>query len=84
MCIIVDLQVIFFARLSDKLLLLLLLIYLFIYIANGGLLGGSGATITRNTQITHVTQNNTPHSNRNTAHKTTQTIKDTLYTMSTM
>jgi hypothetical protein len=28
--------------------------------------------------------NNTQHSNRNTAHRTTQTIKDTLYTMNTM
>jgi hypothetical protein len=34
--------------------------------------------------IRHNTQNNTPRSNRNTAHKTTQTIKGTLYTMNTM
>jgi hypothetical protein len=40
--------------------------------------GDSGTTIRRSTQ------NNTPHSNRNTAHKTTQTIKDTLHTMITM
>jgi hypothetical protein len=40
--------------------------------------GGSGTTIRHNTQITHIAQNNTPHSNRNTAHKTTQIIKDTL------
>jgi hypothetical protein len=32
--------------------------------------------------VTHITQNNTPHSN--TAHKTTQTIKDTLHKMNTM
>jgi hypothetical protein len=48
------------------------------------LLGGSGTTIRHNTQITHSTQYNTPHSNRNTVYKTTQTIKDTLYTMNTM
>jgi hypothetical protein len=45
---------------------------------------GSGTTIRHNTQITHITQNHTPHSNRNTAHKTTQTVKDTLYTMNTL
>jgi hypothetical protein len=33
-----------------------------------------------NTQITHITQNNTPHSNK-TAHKSTQTIKDTPHTI---
>jgi hypothetical protein len=41
----------------------------------GVLPGGTGIT------IRHITQNNTPYSNRSTAHKTTQTIKDTLYTM---
>jgi hypothetical protein len=45
----------------------------------GFLPGGSGITIRHNTQITHITQKKTPHSNRNTAHKTTQTIKDTMY-----
>jgi hypothetical protein len=40
---------------------------------------GSGTTIRHNTQVTHITQNNTPHSN-----KTTQTIRDTLHTMNTM
>jgi hypothetical protein len=44
----------------------------------GILPGGSGTAIRYNAQITHITQNNTPHSNRNRAHKTTQTIKDTL------
>jgi hypothetical protein len=39
-------------------------------------------TVRHNTQITHITQNNTPHSN--TAHKTTHTIKDTLNTMNAM
>jgi hypothetical protein len=34
-------------------------------------------TIRHNTQITHITQTNT-------AHKTTQTIKDTLHTMNTI
>jgi hypothetical protein len=45
--------------------------------------GGSGTTISHNTQIIHITQNNTPCS-KNTIHKTTQTIKDTLHTMNTM
>jgi hypothetical protein len=35
-------------------------------------------TIGHNTQITHITQNNTTIK-RNTAHKTTDTIKDTLH-----
>jgi hypothetical protein len=30
-----------------------------------------------NTQMTHITQNNTSHSKHNTAHKSTQAIKDT-------
>jgi hypothetical protein len=47
--------------------------YLFIYIyllklQKGFLPGGSGTTIRHNTKITHITQNNTPHSNRNTAY----------------
>jgi hypothetical protein len=33
-------------------------------------------------QITHITQNNTT-TKRNTAHKTTHTIKDTLHRMNT-
>jgi hypothetical protein len=45
----------------------------------GFLPGGSDTTIRHNTQITHITQNNTPYSNRNTAHRTTQTIKDIIY-----
>jgi hypothetical protein len=36
---------------------------LFILTANGFLPGGSGTTIRHNTQITHITQNNTPRSN---------------------
>jgi hypothetical protein len=44
---------------------------------------GSDTTIRHSTPIAHVTQNNTPRSNE-TAHKTKQTIKDTLYTMNTM
>jgi hypothetical protein len=39
----------------------LLLLLLFILIANGFLPGGSGATIRHNTQVTHITQNKTPH-----------------------
>jgi hypothetical protein len=57
--------------------LLLLLLLLFILTANGFLPGGSGNTIRHNKQITHITQNNATIK-RNTAHKTTHTIKDTL------
>jgi hypothetical protein len=39
-------------------------IIIIILTANGFLPGGSGITIRRNTQITHITQNNTPHSNK--------------------
>jgi hypothetical protein len=41
--------------------------------ANGFSPGGSGTTIRHNTQITHITQNNTTIK-RNTEHKTTHTI----------
>jgi hypothetical protein len=52
-------------------------LFLFIYFNSKGFLpGGSGTTITHNTQITHIAKNNTPRSNR-----TTQTKKDTLHTM---
>jgi hypothetical protein len=37
---------------------------LFILIANGFLTGGSGTIIRHNTQITHITQNNIPRSNK--------------------
>jgi hypothetical protein len=40
------------------------LLLLFILIANWFLSGGSGTTIRHNTQITHITQNNTPRSNK--------------------
>jgi hypothetical protein len=53
---------------SDEFRILLLLSIL---TANGFLPGGSGTTIRHNTQTI-------------TAHKTTQTIKDTLHTMNTM
>jgi hypothetical protein len=43
----------------------------------GFLPGGSDTTIRHNTQITHITQSNT-------AHKTTDAIKDTLHKMNTM
>jgi hypothetical protein len=46
------------------------LLLLFILTANGFLPGGSCTTVKHNTN--------------NTAHKTTQTIKDTLHTMNTM
>jgi hypothetical protein len=58
----------------------ILLLFLFILTANGFLPGGSGTTIRHNTQITHITQI-THHTQTDTAHKTTQTIKDTLHTM---
>jgi hypothetical protein len=50
---------------------------LFILTVNGFVPGGSDTAIRHNTQITHITQNNT-------AHKTTQAIKDTPYKMNTM
>jgi hypothetical protein len=37
---------------------------LFILTANGFLPGGNGTTVRHNTQMTHITQNNTPHSNK--------------------
>jgi hypothetical protein len=43
---------------------------LFILTANGFLPSGSGTTVGHNTQITHITQNNTTLK-QNTAHKTT-------------
>jgi hypothetical protein len=40
-------------------------VYYYYYLtANGFSPGGSGTTIRHNTQITHITQNNTPHSNK--------------------
>jgi ATP-dependent 26S proteasome regulatory subunit len=42
--------------------------------------GDSGNTVRHNKQITHITQNNTTIK-RNTAHKTTHTIKDTPHRM---
>jgi hypothetical protein len=59
------------------------LFLLFILTANEFLPGGSGATIIHNAQITHITQNNTPHSNKTQHTKTAQT-KDALHTMNTM
>jgi hypothetical protein len=58
------------------------IILLFILTANGFLPGGSGNTIRQNKEITHITQNNATIK-RNTAHKTTHTIKDTLHRMNT-
>jgi hypothetical protein len=56
---------------------------LFILTAIGVLLGGSGTTIRQNTQIKHITQNNTPRSNK-TGHKTTHIMKDSGQTMNKM
>jgi hypothetical protein len=42
----------------------LLFLLLFVLTVNGFLPGGSGSTIRHNTQITHITQNNTPHLNK--------------------
>jgi hypothetical protein len=58
-------------------------IYYLFFTANWILPGGSGNTIRQNKQITHITQNNTTVK-RNTAHRTTHTIKDTLHTMNTI
>jgi hypothetical protein len=44
--------------------------YSFIYTANGVLPGGSVTTIRHNTQITHITQNNTLHSKHSTQNYT--------------
>jgi hypothetical protein len=54
---------------EHKLLPDIFLLLIFILTANGFSPGGSGTTIGHNTQITHITQNNTT-SKRNTAHKT--------------
>jgi hypothetical protein len=62
--------------------LLLLLLLLYILTANGFLPGGTGNTKRHNKQITHITQNSTTIK-RNTAHKTTHTIMDTLHRMNT-
>jgi hypothetical protein len=40
------------------------IITLFILTSNWLLAGGNGTTIRHNTQITHITQNNTPGSNK--------------------
>jgi hypothetical protein len=45
--------------------------------------GGSGNTMRHNKQLTYITQNKTTIK-RNTAHKTTHTIKDTLHRMNTI
>jgi hypothetical protein len=37
----------------------IIIIYIFILTANGFLPGGSGTTVRHNTQIPHITQNNT-------------------------
>jgi hypothetical protein len=63
--------------------ILSLLLLLFIFTANSFLPGGSGNTIRHNKQITHITQNNTMIK-RNTVHKTTHTIKNTLHRMNTI
>jgi hypothetical protein len=41
-----------------------ILLLLFILTANGFLPGASGTTIRHSIQITHITQNNTPHANK--------------------
>jgi hypothetical protein len=48
-------------------------LYIIILTANGVLPGGSGTKVRHNTQIIHITQNNTTIK-RNTGHKTTHTI----------
>jgi hypothetical protein len=52
------------------------------FTAYGFLSGGRGKTKRYNKQITHITQNNITIK-RDTAHKTTHTIKDTLHRMNT-
>jgi hypothetical protein len=58
-------------------------VFIYYLIANGVLPGGSDTTMRHNTQVTHTTQK-THHIQQNTAHKTTQAIKDTLHKMNTM
>jgi hypothetical protein len=60
----------------------IIILLLFILTANGFLPDGSDNTIRHNKQITYITQNNTTIK-RNTAHKTTHTIKDRLHRMTT-
>jgi hypothetical protein len=62
--------------------LLLLLLFLLFDLKMGAIPGGSGTTIRHNTQI-HISHNITHHAQKNTAHKTTQTMKDSLHTMNT-
>jgi hypothetical protein len=45
-------------------LLLFFIIIIFILAANGFLPSGSGTKIRHSTQITHITKNNTPYSNK--------------------
>jgi hypothetical protein len=67
-----------FMLLHKKELRNILLLFLFLA-ANGFSPGGSGTPVRHDTQITHITQNNTTIK-RNTAHKTTHTI-NTLHRM---
>jgi hypothetical protein len=56
-----------------RIIIIIIIIILFILTANGILPGYSDYTIRHNTQITHITQNNTTIK-RNTTHKATHTI----------
>jgi hypothetical protein len=56
---------------------------LFILSANGFSPGGSGTTVRYNTQLTHITQNNTTIK-WNTPHKTTHTHTHTINTIHRM
>jgi hypothetical protein len=49
---------------AHPLAIIVIIIIIIIIIANGFLPCGSGTTVRHNTQITHITQNNTPHSNK--------------------
>jgi hypothetical protein len=48
----------------SSIIIIIIIINLFILTANGFLPGGSGTTIRHNTQIIHITRNNTPRSNK--------------------
>jgi hypothetical protein len=45
-------------------IIIIIIIIIIILTADGFLPGGSDTTIRHNTQITHITQNNTTHSNK--------------------
>jgi hypothetical protein len=64
----------------STIIIIFIILPVFILNANGFLLGGSGTTIRHNTQITHITQNNTPHSNKHITQNYTNNKGHTTHT----